>query len=177
MENVATFDSFFEFFNQRAMYANYPGLLPLADEMDLSEMQFDVFWFKIEQFGPPETSVDQASDDEAKLAIKEMVEFFQSGEQDFKLFRVKAPWDPVLELREQFDFSRLVFFDVSLADGDVQILSEDLEIVIDSSVCELSFSVSPEFFNKFLGDLPDRSFFKVVFNDVCLGKVGSVTVG
>jgi hypothetical protein len=175
MENVAAFNSLFEFFDQGAVDAYYSRFLSLADEMDLSEMQFNVFWFKSAQFRPSETSVDQASDDEAKFTVKEMVKCFQSGEEDLEFVRVEAPWNPVLRFREEFKFSRLVFFDISLADGDVQILSEDLEVVIDSSVCELSFPVSPEFFNKFLGDLPDGSFFKVVFNDVRPGEVSSVT--
>lgn len=95
MENVATFDPFFEFVGQRVVNSDDACLLSLADKVNLAKMKLDVFGLEVDEFGTPETRVDKTSNDEVQFSVEKVMEFFQTLKEKLQFVWVEASWDSV----------------------------------------------------------------------------------
>ena len=71
-----------------------PMFLPFAHEMDLAEMDLDVFRLEAAQFGAPKAGVDEAADDKFKLSMEPVAVLCHPLEEGLQLIGIEASRDP-----------------------------------------------------------------------------------
>ncbi len=70
---VFVFHPSLEFGHEGLVDAYDPCFLPLANEMDLPKMKFDVFGLQIAEFRASESCVDQKPYDEAEIPMEKVL--------------------------------------------------------------------------------------------------------
>ncbi len=159
------------------MYAHDPCFLPLAHDVELTQIQFDLVRFEPAEFRPSETGIDQDANDEWEFTIEQMPELSHVPEEYLQLFWIQAARDPGFWLPHELQLAGRVILDPFFVDRDIEVLAEDLQILVDCRGRDLLQSLRPECLNPLLSDAAHGDLLEVFLEGISPVEINLVGIG